>query len=180
MQARRSSAFGSTALAAAFSLTIGASIVACGGSRPVSQGPVRARLAAPPAPPPEPGPRESIARATVDRTLRGGLGRFLRLLEVDAALDAKGKFQGWKIVALGGPKGTWDGVDLQAGDVVTRVNGFPLERDWQADKAFQSLAVASELRVSLLRAGKPLELRFAIVEDEAAPVASAASASPAR
>ena len=54
----------------------------------------------------------------------------------------------------------WTGVDLHPGDVVTSVNGFKIERESEANKAFQSLEVASEIRVSVIRDGKPLELRF--------------------
>jgi len=114
------------------------------------------------APPPEAQPKDGIARSVVDRALKGGLGRFLAYVEIEPELNEKHKFVGWRIVALHGP---WDGVDLHVGDVVLRVNGFPIERDDQANKAFRSLAVASEIRVALLRDGKPAELRLAIVED---------------
>lgn len=105
-------------------------------------------------------PKDSVSRDAVDATVAAGLGKFLANVEVEAQLD-KGKFVGWRIVALHGEM--WKGVDLEVGDVVTRVNGFPIERDYEADKAFRSLAVASEIRVSYLRAGAPRELRFSIV-----------------
>lgn len=120
----------------------------------------------PAAPPPEPQPKDGIARSMVDRALKAGLGRFLAYVEIEPSLDDKHKFVGWRVVAL---HGSWDGVDLAVGDVVLRVNGFPIERDDQANKAFQSLAVASEIRVALLRDGKPTELRLAIVEDAEIP-----------
>jgi type II secretory pathway component PulC len=119
--------------------------------------------------PPEPQPKEGIARSVVDRALKAGLGRFLGYVEIEPALDGK-KFVGWRVVALHGP---WDGVDLKVGDVVLRVNGFPIERDDQANKAFQSLSVASEIRVALIRDGKPAELRLAIVEDAEIPQGTA-------
>jgi type II secretory pathway component PulC len=123
----------------------------------------------PVAPPPEPQPKEGIARSVVDRALKAGLGRFLGYVEIEPALDGK-KFVGWRVVAL---HGGWDGVDLKVGDIVLRVNGFPIERDDQANKAFQSLAVASEIRVALIRDGKPAELRLAIVEDAEIPQGNA-------
>ena len=58
----------------------------------------------------------------------------------------------------------WEGVDLKVGDVVTRVNGFKIEREHEANAAFKSLAVASEIRVSIVRDGAPAEIRFAIEE----------------
>jgi S1-C subfamily serine protease len=113
--------------------------------------------------PSEPAPKDGVARSTVDAALKGGLGRFLANLEVEAQVD-KGKFVGWRIVELRGEM--WSGVDLKVGDVVTRVNGFKIERDHEANAAFKSLSVASEIRVNVVRAGKPLEVRFAIVEDK--------------
>jgi S1-C subfamily serine protease len=131
--------------------------------------------AAPMAAPVEAQPKEGIARSVVDRALKAGLGRFLAYVEIDPALDDKHKFVGWRIVALHGP---WDGVDLKVGDIVLRVNGFPIERDDQANKAFKSLSVASEIRVALLRDGKPAELRLAIVEDAEIPQGTATVIKP--
>ena len=111
--------------------------------------------------PPEPQPKDSVSREAVDATIAAGLGKFLQNVEVDAEIDDQGKFVGWKIVALHGDM--WKGVDLQVGDVVTRVNGFVVEREHQADKAFRSLAVASEIRVTLIRKGEKREVRFSIV-----------------
>jgi type II secretory pathway component PulC len=59
----------------------------------------------------------------------------------------------------------WSGVDLRPGDVVTSVNGFPIEHPEQAQTVFDSLDVASELRVAYERDGQPRELAYAIVED---------------
>jgi type II secretory pathway component PulC len=56
----------------------------------------------------------------------------------------------------------WRGVDLAPGDVVTQVNGRPVEHPEQALAAFQSLAVAKELRVTLDRNGAPREIAYPI------------------
>jgi hypothetical protein len=118
----------------------------------------------------EPGPRAWVPRAGVDRTLSRGLGHFLANVEVEANLDERRRFVGWRIVALHDePDDLWKGIDLRVGDVVTSVNGFPIERPQQADRAFKSLRVSSEIRVSLLREGRAIELRFAIVEEGESP-----------
>ncbi len=141
-------------------------LAACTTDPSPSHGP-RAPKATEPAPAPvEPGPKDSVSRASVDAALKAGLGRFLANVEVEASLDGKGKFVGWRVVRLHGEM--WSGIDLQPGDVVTRVNGFKIEREIEADRAFKSLAVASEIRVSLLRDGKTTELRFAIVDEPSA------------
>ena len=141
---------------------LSAHAVACGGSEAPPPVTPKAKVEAP-APPVESGPKDAVARSSVDATLKAGLGKFLAHVEVEPQVD-KGKFVGWKIVELRGDM--WDGVDLKPGDVVTRVNGFKIERDYEANAAFKSLSVASEIRVNVLREGKPLEIRFAIVEGQ--------------
>lgn len=147
-----------------------ATFVACTSDPAQSHAPRAPKPSAAAPAPVEPGPKDSVSRAVVDAALKAGLGRFLSNVEVEASLDGKGKFVGWRVVQLHGEM--WSGVDLQPGDVVTRVNGFKIEREIEADRAFKSLSVASEIRVTLLRDGKPVELRFAIV-DEGSPSASA-------
>jgi hypothetical protein len=163
-------------------VALGVLVAACGGP-PAPQPTGRLAGGAPSVSvaPPEPGPRGWVSRASVDRALKAGLGRFLSNGEVEVQLDGARRFVGWRIVALhDAPDDLWKGVDLRVGDVVTSVNGFPLERPQQADRAFKSLRVSSEIRVYLLRDGRPMELRFAIVEEgEQPPVDASASAAPA-
>ena len=111
--------------------------------------------------PSEPQPKDKVARASVDAALKAGLGKFLANLDVEPQLD-KGKFVGWKILELRGAM--WEGVDIKVGDVVTRVNGFKIEREHEANAAFKSLGVASEIRINVIRDGQPIEVRFAIEE----------------
>ncbi|MGH7282836.1 MAG: hypothetical protein ACRELY_15025 [Polyangiaceae bacterium] len=109
-------------------------------------------------------PTSVLHRADVHRVVSKGLGAFLTRLTLDdqPAMNKDGKFVGFRIAALQGDG--WRGVDLKPGDVVTKVNGFSIERPEQALEAFQSLDVASELRVDLQRDGAPHELRYAIVD----------------
>jgi S1-C subfamily serine protease len=111
-------------------------------------------------------PANALRRSVVDAVLAAGPGAFLQSVAVDdRAVFLAGKFHGFRIAALRGD--AWTGVDLRPGDVVTRVNGFPIEHPEQAAEAFYSLRVASELRVEYERDGEPRELRYAIVEDGA-------------
>jgi type II secretory pathway component PulC len=93
-----------------------------------------------------------------------GLGSFLQHVELEErpALANSGAFRGFRIRALH-DAAFWAGVDLRPGDVVTSVNGFPIERPEQAQVAFDSLQVASELRVAYERDGTPREIVYAIV-----------------
>lgn len=102
-----------------------------------------------------------LARADVERVIDGGLGRFLAHVQIEPSLSA-GKFQGWHIVSLRPPE-LWSGVDLQPGDVVTRVNGMPIEREMQAYDAFQAVRAADKLEVSYRRHNQARTLLYTIV-----------------
>lgn len=134
---------------------------ACGG-RPVLEGPAPAL--APPAPPVAPARRGPVAleREEVVRWVDRGMGHFLQMVDVEPRVF-DGKFTGWRIVGLY-PRDFWQGVDLREGDVVTRVNGLPIERETEAFSAFQKLKEAKQLEVSFERDGKPKLLRFPIVD----------------
>jgi hypothetical protein len=109
-------------------------------------------------------PITMLHRSDVHRVVASGLGAFLSRVSLDdhPAKTPDGKFVGFRIAALQG--NSWKGVDLKPGDVVTKVNGFPIEHPEQALEVFQSLDVASELRVGVERDGVPRELRYAIVD----------------
>jgi S1-C subfamily serine protease len=160
---------------------MGLLVGACGGSS--EPAPARApspepapSVAAEPAPPKR---VESLERREVIATVDAGLGRFLQRVEVEPEL-IEGQFKGFRIVDLY-PRDWWAGVDLVPGDVVTQVNGMPIERDTQAYAAFETLRSAKELRVSLIRDGQPRELVLPILErgDVKAP-ASAKAPPPAK
>lgn len=113
------------------------------------------------------GPRQ-LERAEVERALEAGLGSFLQHVFVEPSLQG-GKFQGFRIVELR-PPAAWEGVDLRVGDVVTRINGKPIERPEQAHAVFLGLKEADRLVVSYLRDGEPSELVIPILpEEEVAP-----------
>jgi type II secretory pathway component PulC len=122
-------------------------------------------LAVAPAPvSPTRGDSHRLARSSVKSVVSQGLGAFLQQVELDdrPALVG-GKFRGFRIAVLH-DSGFWNGVDLRPGDVVTGINGFPIERPEQAQTAFDSVAVASELRVTYERNGQPRELVYSIVD----------------
>jgi len=98
----------------------------------------------------------------VRNTIDAGLGAFLQHVEVEPH-PVERQFAGFSIVALR-PAAYWKGVDLRPGDIVKSVNRMSIERPTEAFAAFTSLRTASELRVSLVRAGAPRELVFRIVE----------------
>ncbi len=111
-----------------------------------------------------PTPAGTLRRSDVRQALSGGLGTFLQnlTLDVDHPVFRDGRFVGFRITAL---NPAWSTIDLKPGDVVTAVNGFSVERPEQAQQAFLSLAVASELRVDYEREGAPRSMRLAITDD---------------
>jgi type II secretory pathway component PulC len=160
----RSCALGSSAVLAL-------ALCACGGAPPkVSAAPApdppKAVASAAPASAADPSaPAHTLARSAVRALVAQGLGSFLQRVQLDdQPVFVDGKFHGFRIASLRDPK-FWSGVDLKPGDVVTGVNGFPIERPEQAQTAFESLEVASELRVAYERDGKGRELVYGIVDD---------------
>jgi S1-C subfamily serine protease len=144
-------------------------------STPVIEGPAPALL-----PPPPPAsavvsteaPPGKLYRDDVVRFVDAGFPQFLQRIEVSADVR-DGKFAGWVVRALH-PRDFWQNVDLQPGDVVTQVNGSPVERETQAYDTFVALKTAPRLNVSYVRAGQPRTLGYDIIErPQTAPVASA-------
>jgi hypothetical protein len=109
-------------------------------------------------------PAGKLRRQAVLQTISDGLGAFLQYvsLDVDPVMRNR-KFFGFRIAELNGDG--WKGVDLKPGDIVTSVNGFPIEHPEQAMEAFQSTALANELRVDFERGGKMRSLRLAIIDE---------------
>jgi type II secretory pathway component PulC len=106
-----------------------------------------------------------LPRSAVREVVAQGLGAFLQHVRLDdQPVRTGGKFRGFRIAALRGDR-FWAGVDLKPGDVVTAVNGFPIEHPEQALTAFESLDVASELRVAYDRDGQSREISYGIADD---------------
>lgn len=103
----------------------------------------------------------TLRRADVESVVDAGLGRFLSRVALEPRVIG-GKFTGWTIVALQPPE-LWQGVDLRPGDVVTRVNGMPIERETEAYDTFQAVRQAATLEVTYLRQNQPRTLRYTIV-----------------
>jgi type II secretory pathway component PulC len=134
-------------------------VLACGGSPPpqvTAPPPVRAQVTLPPA-----VPAGTLRRADVNAVIDAGFARFLQTLDVEPSLDA-GRFRGWTIVELRSEE-LFGGVDLKEGDVVTSVNGLPIERETEAFDAFESLRGAEQITVAYARGGASRTLSYRIV-----------------
>ncbi len=142
-------------------------LVGCGAARPSPQA-AKAPVAAPSTnatPTTAPAARVTLTRSGVHAAVSQGLGVLLQRVDVDdQPVLVGGRFHGFRLAALRDPD-FWSGVDLKPGDVITSVNGFPIERPEQAQTALESLELARELRVAYERDGQPRELVYAIVDD---------------
>jgi len=137
--------------------------VACGGSAPPPAAPRPAPSPVAKAVPAAPrGASTTIRRADLASVVDAGFGYFLERVQVEPSLDA-GRFRGWAIVELS-PPAFWETVDLKPGDVVTSVNGLPIEREMDAWSAFESLKTAKELDVAYFRGGAERKLAYRIVD----------------
>ena len=88
------------------------------------------------------GPSDVIRRSAIRGVLAAGLGAFLQKVSVDDhPVFSAGKFHGFRITALEAE--SFRGVDLQPGDVVTLIDGMPIEHPEEAIAAFNALEVAS-------------------------------------
>lgn len=117
--------------------------------------------AMPPPAPAKPVVVKEIKRADVRFAIDHGLGYFLQHVAFDDnAVMVNGKFHGF---VLRGIDENWI-IDLNPGDVITKVNGIVPEQPDDADRAFRSLATATALKVEYERNGKPRTLEVPIVD----------------
>jgi hypothetical protein len=129
-------------------------LAACGTPPPPPKRPPAPKAAAQAVPD---APAGSISRAALEVVLRHGPPWILQRVPIEEVLE-KGKFKGWRVTEV--PL-DWD-ADLQAGDVVTRVNAMPLETPNDFWAAWTTLTVASELKVAYLRDGEQREIAIPI------------------
>ena len=163
-------------------LVVPVALAACGGQNPppATAPTTKAANGTPSAAPTrEAQPPGSIRRSDLRAVTAAGLGTFLQHVTLDDhAVFVAGKFHGFRLISLNDP--AFRGVELRAGDVITRVNGFPIEHPEDALEVFKSLDVSSEVRIDYERDGVPGELRYAIDEDAGSlgPVPTAKPAPP--
>ena len=107
-------------------------------------------------------PKGTLFRADVNALIDRGFPDFLQRVDVEPRL-VEGQFRGWSIVNLN-PTDFWSGVDLKPGDIVTRVNDLPIERETEAFDAFESLKQSDGLRVAFQRDGQNRVLEYKFVD----------------
>lgn len=155
-----------SALVVLLALSLGGATSGCGGSKTPAASPDPAVATGAPnestkASPAPAKPVTSLKRTAVNDAISRGLGSFLQNVSVeDWPVMLEGKFHGFKIRSIN-PE--W-GIDLRAGDVVTRINGIVPEHPEEADTALRSLEKAASLKVDYEREGKARTLELPIVD----------------
>jgi type II secretory pathway component PulC len=127
--------------------------------------PAQAATAAAPATLPPSLEAGEIRREVLLKVLSAGPGRFLQRVKVARVLDDKGRFAGWQIVQLFPGEGDVSS-PLVPGDTLLRVNGQSVERPEQFKSLWDSLALSSELVLTVRRAGQQSDVRYRIVTEQ--------------
>lgn len=97
-------------------------------------------------------PETELRRAALDGLIAEGPAYALAMVQTEAAKE-KGRFVGFTIVSFRAKPPAY--LDLRPGDVVTRVNGLPIETPDQFFAVFEALKTAAEVRFDVLREGEP-------------------------
>ena len=105
----------------------------------------------------------AIPRAELAKVLDASPGYFLQHVQTEPRF-AHGRFAGWRVVSFFPGDARFAGIDLQAGDVVTRINGKPIEKPEQFMTVWTELRTSKELVVDVERAGAARKLRWTIAD----------------
>lgn len=106
-------------------------------------------------------PAGMIARSDLLAVLDKSPGAFLQHVEVQPKFSG-GRFAGWRVASLFPGDDRFAHCEVQAGDVVQRVNGRPVEKPEQLMEVWQLLRTAPALEIDLDRNGEPKTLRWPI------------------
>ncbi|MCB9558690.1 MAG: hypothetical protein H6707_21415 [Deltaproteobacteria bacterium] len=98
-----------------------------------------------------------INRAALRRLVEAGAPSFIAQIDVRASFKRR-RFWGWRVLQYSGPG------QLAPGDIVRRINGFPIERPDQFIRVWNALPAQPEISIELVRAGKQHLIRLPIVD----------------
>jgi len=123
-------------------------------------------------------PKNTLYRDEVERAKSAGLGHFFEHIELEpqGEIDDNGRmvsFEGFQIVALR-PANAWLSFDFAPGDLLTHLNGISVEHYSTWYNQFEALPKVEQIRVDLIRDGKPKTVIVRIIDRRA--VASPAPA----
>lgn len=118
---------------------------------------------APPAGPPPPMVQNpAVPAGRVQQIMRENPTLLNQVMTRNPQIEG-GKLRGMKVYP-GPNRAAFDRLGLKAGDLVTAVNGLPLEDRTKVDEIFNSLSTAPEARVTVERNGNRQELHLNLAE----------------
>jgi hypothetical protein len=160
-------------------------MVACGGSsQTVAVAPAARPKVVESAPPAPARPNNTLYRDEVESAKRAGLGHFFELVDLEpkGEVDGRGRlsgFQGFQVVTLR-PATQWLSFDFAPGDILTHINGVSVEHYSTWFEQFEALSAADQIRVDLLRDGKPKTVIVKITDRSGSSAAGVTSQSAAK
>jgi len=143
-------------------------LVSCAGSsQPAARAPAANPKAVVPAPAAPARPNNTLYRDEIESAKRAGLGHFFELIDLEPKgdLDDQGRmnsFQGFQISSLR-PANDWLSFDFAPGDILTHINGVSVEHYSTWFEQFEALSNADQIRVDIIRDGKPKTVIVRIV-----------------
>jgi type II secretory pathway component PulC len=113
-------------------------------------------------------PKNTLYRDEVDKAKAAGLGHFFERIELEPLgdTDENGRmisFEGFQIVALR-PARDWLNFDFAPGDLLTHLNGVSVEHYSTWFNQFEALSKSEQIRVDLVRDGKPKTIIIRIID----------------
>lgn len=119
-----------------------------------------ALLSAPPPPPLTPAPAASVER--VQQLVRENPGLIGQVIQRQAVF-ADGRLRGMRVYP-GGNAQAFNKLGLRPGDLVTAINGTPLDDQTRSNEVFGTLSGAAEARVTVIRNGSQQDLQLNLAE----------------
>ena len=134
---------------------VAAGLGGCGGAQEGAEAPKPPATAKP-----ESGdvPAGSVDRRLLEAILVEGPPWLLERVPIEEVMD-QGKFKGWRLQDF---PVEWSHVELQPGDVITALNGMPLETPDELWAAWATMGSSSDIKVSFVREGEAKELKVPI------------------
>jgi len=114
--------------------------------------------AAPAPPPPMPSPAERMSRLTTENP--GIVGQLIRA----QAVLSNGQQRGYRVFPAPNRDAVFAKLGLRAGDMVTHINGTPLDDPQRGPEIFGTLSSAAEARVTVVRNGRSSDVTLNLAD----------------
>jgi general secretion pathway protein C len=108
-------------------------------------------------------PKGTIYRAELNEVLDKSPGLFFQQVESQPYFVG-GRFEGWRLISFFPGDARFGDIELKPGDVVTKINGMPIEQPDQFIRVWESMRSATELAVAVERGGERRTLAWKILE----------------